>query len=110
MSVEHDNLTSRAADVRIYIIGLGSSVVLTTLAFAAVMVQPFGTYVSYAVAVFLGFLQILVHLRCFLDLDLSEQKREDVQLILFTVLIIALMAIGTLWILGDLMSRMGVHG
>ena len=50
--------------------------------------------------------QIVVHMRFFLHVDLSRQKREDLQLILFTVLLLALMGGGTIWILTDLAARM----
>ena len=50
--------------------------------------------------------QLVVHLRFFLHIDLSHQKREDLQLILFSVLLLAIMALGTIWIMGNLATRM----
>ena len=50
--------------------------------------------------------QLVVQLRYFLHLDLSEQKREDLHLVLFTVLLLGIMSIGTIWILGNLAIRM----
>lgn len=53
-------------------------------------------------------IQIVVHFRGFLDIRLKGQTREDLQLILFTALLLILMAGGTIWILTDLGDRM--HG
>lgn len=50
--------------------------------------------------------QIVVHFRFFLQINLSRQKREDLQLILFTVLLLAIMASGTIWIMANLQTRM----
>lgn len=106
MSAEEHDGHSRSEDLRSYATGFGLAVVLTVLAFAAAITQVFGTYGTYGCIVALGFVQVIVHLKYFLHLDLSKQKREDVQLILFTVLLIGLMACGTLWVLSDLMARM----
>jgi len=48
-----------------------------------------------------------VHLRFFLHIRLKGQPREDLHLILFTTLILALMGFGTIWLLWDLHARMG---
>ena len=52
---------------------------------------------------------MLVHFRFFLHIDLRKSARHDLQLILFSTLIIALMVSGTLFILFilfNLRSRM----
>ncbi|AOX21692.1 cytochrome o ubiquinol oxidase subunit IV [Kozakia baliensis] len=50
--------------------------------------------------------QVCVHFYYFLHIDLKRSHRDDLQLILFTVLIIFLMAGGTLWIIGNQHSMM----
>jgi cytochrome o ubiquinol oxidase operon protein cyoD len=50
---------------------------------------------------------MVVQFRCFLHIGLKRSSRHDLQLILFTALIIALMASGTLVILFNLRGRMG---
>ena len=96
----------RARDTRRYLMGFALAVGLTVLSFLAVLVPGLGRGTVYAALGLLALAQIVVHLRCFLHIDLSRQKREDLQLILFTVLIISILTIGTVWILGDLMQRM----
>ncbi len=54
----------------------------------------------------LGLVQMLVHFRCFLHIDLRRSARPDLQLLLFSALIIALMVGGTLVVLFNLHGRM----
>ena len=50
--------------------------------------------------------QIVAHFRFFLHIDLSKSKRDDLQLILFSSLIVLLMVSGTLWITLNQYQRM----
>ncbi len=53
----------------------------------------------------LGVVQMVVHFRCFLHIDLKRSARADLQLILFSSLIVALMVGGTLVILLNLRTQ-----
>jgi cytochrome o ubiquinol oxidase operon protein cyoD len=53
-----------------------------------------------------GLAQVVVQFRYFLHINLSLQKREDLLLILFSVLLLAIMAGGTIWIMANLAHRM----
>lgn len=89
-----------------YIIGFGLAVVLTGFAFGLVnwsLLPHF--WLLVAIGIF-AVVQMIVHFRFFLHIDFSQQKREDLQLILFSTLILALMVGGTIWILGNLALRM----
>jgi cytochrome o ubiquinol oxidase operon protein cyoD len=50
-------------------------------------------------------LQMTVHFVFFLHINF-RQKREDLQLILFSTLLLILMVGGTIWIMGNLALRM----
>ena len=63
-------------------------------------------WLSMAGVSMLAILQILVHLRYFLHLDLSSLDNLKVQAILFSLFIIFILVGGTLWILFDLNGRM----
>jgi cytochrome o ubiquinol oxidase operon protein cyoD len=54
----------------------------------------------------LALVQIVVHFRFFMHIDLRKSHRDDLQLILFTALIIGLMVGGTIWILASQHARM----
>ena len=86
--------------------GYGLALGLTLIPFALVYWSVLPAYwLLIAIGAF-AFVQIVVHFRFFLLINLSKQKKEDLQLILFSSLIILLMAGGTIWILGNLATRM----
>lgn len=94
------------AERRFYTLGLVLSIVLTMAAFGSVMTGLLPHGWAFPVLAVLALAQIVVHLRVFLHIDLGRQKREDLQLLLFTILLLGIMALGTLWIMADLAARM----
>ncbi len=101
----NDNATYRH-DRNTYLWGLGSALILTAVPFAMVAFGHVGrSTVLWTIAV-LGLIQVLAHFRFFLHIDLSRQKREDLHLILFSLLLLIIMAGGTIWIMADLAGRM----
>lgn len=98
--------TQYRRELRSYVIGLAAALVLTAVSFALVAYPGLPRLAALAVIGTLAFLQIAVHFRFFLHVDLSRQKREDLQLILFSGLILAIMASGTIWIMANLHGRM----
>jgi cytochrome o ubiquinol oxidase operon protein cyoD len=93
-------------ELRSYLTGLGLAVILTAVPFALVTWGGLGTATTlWLIAVF-ALLQVIVQMRYFLHIDFSRQKREDLHLILFSTLLLALMAGGTIWILANLAMRM----
>lgn len=87
-----------------YLIGFALATVLTVVPFT--FVAAVGGAVSYVVLALCAILQVIVHLRFFLHLSFKGQQREDLQLVLFTGFILFLMIGGTIWVLGDLYTRM----
>ena len=75
---------------------------------------PFGLAVSGVLApgatlgtiAALAVVQILVHLRYFLHLDLTQIRNEKVATLAFTGILLFLMIGGSLWIMSDLSARM----
>ena len=93
-------------ELRGYLRGFGLAVLLTLAPFASILWGHLGHFASFIVLGVCGLAQFVVQLRFFLHIDLSRQKREDLQLILFTVLLLVIMAGGTIWIIGNLGMRM----
>lgn len=102
-----DPTKERAAALRTYAVGYAGSLALTAAAFVAVRWPSFASRTTFGIVLALGFVQMVVQFRCFLHIGLKRSSRHDLQLILFTALIIALMASGTLVILFNLRGRMG---
>lgn len=101
---EHDHDYDR--ELRGYLTGFGLALVLTLAAFGIALWGNFDRTATITTVGVLGLVQIVVQTRFFLHVDLSRQKREDLQLILFSTLLLVIMVVGTIWILGNLAIRM----
>ncbi len=97
---------SRRADIRSYVIGYGLALMLTGAAFATVRWPNFVSTTTLAIVFGLALVQMAVHFRCFLHVSLRKSARDDLQLILFSTLIVILMVSGTLVVLFNLRARM----
>ena len=94
------------SEARSYIWGLGLAVLLTAIAFGLAVFKILAGTALFAAIGVLALVQIAVQFRFFLHIDLSRQKREDLQLILFTGLLILIMVGGSLWIMASPDQRM----
>lgn len=97
----------RRQELHGYIIGLALALILSALPFAGVMLGLLPRAGMIWAIALLGLGQVVVHFRFFLHIDLSRSHRDDLQLILFSILIVALMVGGTLWVLGNQHRMMG---
>lgn len=97
---------SKRDEIRSYGIGYGLALALTGAAFAIAHWQIFVSPPAFAVVLGLALLQMLVHFRFFLHITLRKSARDDLQLILFSTVIMILMVSGTLIILFNLRARM----
>ena len=91
---------------RSYNLGFALALLLTAIAFALAHWHWLPRAQALLVIGACALAQIVVHFRYFLHIDLSASRREDLQLILFSALIIALMVGGGLWIMVSLQGRM----
>jgi cytochrome o ubiquinol oxidase operon protein cyoD len=102
-------MTSPALQARermTYVVGYALALLLTIAAFGLVWLRWLGGTPAFYTVLGLGLVQMIVHFRCFLHIDLKRSARADLQLILFSSLIVALMVGGTLVILLNLRTRM----
>ena len=97
---------TKAEDVGAYTIGYAFALALTIAAFALAYWSEFAATTTLAVILGLGLVQMVIHFRFFLHISLRKSSRDDLQLILFSALIVILMVSGTLVILFNLRSRM----
>ncbi|WCE02553.1 cytochrome C oxidase subunit IV family protein [Pseudoxanthomonas sp. JBR18] len=93
-------------ELRRYVVGLVLALVLSGAAFALVAWHPLPPDGLLGVIAGLALLQVVAHFRFFLHIDLKQSHRDDLQLILFTGLIIGLMVAGSLWIIFNQNQRM----
>lgn len=91
---------------RSYVVGGVVALLLTCAAFGLAVFRVLSGPELMAALGVLALAQIATQFRFFLHIDLSRQKREDLQLILFTALLVIIMVAGSLWILTALDQRM----
>jgi len=96
------------SDLRPYLIGFALALILTAIPFALVAVNPLPKSTTLIIIAMAAAIQVLVHLRYFLHLDLTSTPRENLVAIVFTAILIVLMVGGSFWIMFDLHSRMAM--
>ena len=92
---------------RSYAWGAGLALVLTLVSFALVYwggMPRLWLLISIGI---LALVQMVVHFRFFLHIGFHA-NRDDLQLILFSALLLFLMVMGTVWIMASLAMRMGM--
>lgn len=89
--------------------GVGLALLLTVVPFALVywMAVP-RRPLLIAIGAF-ALVQMIVHFRFFLHIGF-RQRRDDLQLILFSCLLLFIMVAGTIWIMASLTLRMAMPG
>jgi cytochrome o ubiquinol oxidase operon protein cyoD len=90
-----------------YIWGISLALILTIVPFAMVywaIIPRFPLFIEIGAY---ALVQMFVHFRFFLHIGF-RQKREDLQLILFSALLLIIMVGGTLWIMASLATRMSM--
>lgn len=97
---------SKRSDLVTYGVGYVLALLLTGAAFAVVAWGWATGATALGIIFTLALVQAVVHFRCFLHIDLRRSSRDDLQLILFSTLIVCLMVGGTLVVLLNLRMRM----
>ena len=79
-------------------IGFLLSVILTLIPFGLVMTDAFEDTATTALIVMsLGVVQIIVHMVCFLQLNRRTEGSRVLPALIVTVLLVAILLVGTLW-------------
>jgi cytochrome o ubiquinol oxidase subunit IV len=94
-------------EIRSYLLGAAIALFLTLAPFALMHWHVMSRVTLLIVIAGCALVQIIVHFRFFLHIGFSHQ-REDLQLILFSTLLMTIMIGGTVWIMTSLALRMGM--
>ena len=89
-----------------YIIGLLLSLILTLTSFTLVGYRLMSTVHLYLFLVLLALVQLFVQVICFLRLNASPAGRWNLMPFLFTILVVLVLVIGSLWIMINLNYNM----
>jgi cytochrome o ubiquinol oxidase operon protein cyoD len=93
---------------RPYMIGFVLAVLLTAIPFGLVATRALGPSSTMWIIAIAAVLQILVHLRYFLHLSLTNTPKETLLAVAFASVLIFIMVGGSLWIMIDLHARMAM--
>ncbi|ANA33054.1 cytochrome o ubiquinol oxidase subunit IV [Ralstonia mannitolilytica] len=110
--VAHDDAHGHAAGgaghatVKGYLIGFVLAVILTVIPFKMVMDGGYSHQTVLVTVMALAVVQIVVHLIYFLHLDGSSAQRWNVMAFLFTLLILAIVIVGSLWVMHNMNANM----
>ncbi len=96
-------------EFRSYVWGVCLALLLTVVPFALVHWHLMARQAMLITIGVFALVQMAVHFRFFLHIGF-QRKREDLQLILFSALLLIIMVAGTLWIMGNLSLRMALPG
>ncbi len=90
-----------------YIWGFVLSVILTTIPFSAVMFDLFSS-AQFTAFVVLGcaIFQILVHMVCFLHLNLRAEGGWIASALIFTLVVLFISIFGTVWVMYNMDTKM----
>jgi len=102
-----DPMQEERREFRSYVWGAGIALLLTLVPFALVHWAGLPRMPTLIVIGIFALVQILIHFRCFLHISFAH-KREDLQLILFSALLLTIMVGGTIWIMASLALRMAM--
>ena len=100
--------TDHAHGLKSYLTGLMLALILTAIPFALVATNSLPKSLTLIIVGVAAIVQILVHLRYFLHLDLKSTPRENLLAIAFAAILIFIMVGGSFWIMFDLHRRMSM--
>ncbi|GGA42088.1 cytochrome o ubiquinol oxidase subunit IV [Dyella nitratireducens] len=89
-----------------YVIGYGVAILLTVAAFAIAPSKHMAPFSIEAALVVLAIAQMIVHLIFFLHINTAPEQKTNVMAFGATMLIIAIVVIGSLWIMSHLAANM----
>ncbi|CAN7603044.1 cytochrome C oxidase subunit IV family protein [Caballeronia sp. LjRoot29] len=102
-----DPIQEERREFNSYVWGMGIALLLTLVPFALLHWFGLPRLPTLIIIGVFALVQILVHFRCFLHISFAH-KREDLQLILFSALLLTIMVAGTIWIMASLALRMAM--
>ncbi|MEP9359682.1 cytochrome o ubiquinol oxidase subunit IV [Sphingomonas sp. KR3-1] len=92
--------------MRDYVIGFVLSVILTAIPFWLVMARPLSNEATAAAVLALAAVQIVVHMVYFLHLSPKAEGGWSVTALLFTIIVVAIMLSGSIWVMYHLNANM----
>ncbi|MBY0378765.1 MAG: cytochrome o ubiquinol oxidase subunit IV, partial [Burkholderiales bacterium] len=92
-----------------YIIGFILSIVLTIIPYYLVVNHSLGTVNTYIVILIFAVLQLIVQIVFFLHLNSGSGPKWNLMAFIFTLVVLIILVIGSLWIMANLDYNMMEH-
>lgn len=105
MSHNHNSEAAHGS-MKQYTVGFILSIILTVIPFGMVMTGGFDRTVLLAAVGITAIIQVLVQLIFFLHMNSSEEQRWNVIAFTYTILTIAILLIGSVWVMNYLHFNM----
>jgi len=105
-SHSHTASTVHAPTTSAYLTGFVAALVLTIIPFALVALGWFSVGATLIIVAIAGAVQVVVHLRYFLHLDMGEEQRWNTISIAFSAVVMFVLVGGTIWLFYSLHARM----
>ncbi|RDS83837.1 cytochrome o ubiquinol oxidase subunit IV [Dyella monticola] len=88
--------------LKTYVVGFALSLILTVLSFACVMSGAVPQHLVMPGIVVFCIAQLLVQLAFFLHMSVAPGQRDNLSIGVFTLLIIAIIVVGSLWVMHNM--------
>jgi cytochrome o ubiquinol oxidase operon protein cyoD len=105
-TAHHDAAHADHGSTKSYLIGFALSVLLTLASFGVVMSGLVPHDLMMPGIIVFGVAQLVVQLVCFLHMGTSPSQRGNLAIMLFTLLILAIVVVGSLWVLHNMNVNM----
>jgi cytochrome o ubiquinol oxidase operon protein cyoD len=105
-TAHHDAAHADHGSTKSYLIGFALSVLLTLASFGVVMSGLVPHDLMMPGIIVFGVAQLVVQLVCFLDMGTSPSQRGNLAIMLFTLLILAIVVVGSQWVLHNMNVNM----
>ncbi|ASV85427.1 MULTISPECIES: cytochrome o ubiquinol oxidase subunit IV [Ochrobactrum] len=107
MSSGHETHDQAAhGSLKSYLIGLALAIILTIVPFMLAMNGYFTPATTAAIVIGMAAVQIVVHLVYFLHLDPKSENGWNILALIFTVIILAIVLAGSIWVMHHLDTNM----
>ena len=106
MSHDHNAAGASHGNTKQYTIGFILSVILTIIPFGMVMAGGFGRGVLVTVIAITAVAQVIVQLVYFLHMNTSSEQRWNLIAFIYTILCIAVLLVGSVWVMNYLHYNM----
>ena len=102
----HEHTTDSHGSLKSYLIGFILSIILTVIPFAMVMSGIADRSTILLTILIFAVVQIVVHVFYFLHINGSSEQRSNLNSFIFTLVIVAIVIGGSVWIMHNLNSNM----